>query len=96
MKELEPKQHTSGIEAGALLREDVVVNVAHEVTAHGVLHREEHVLLGLEAREHVDEERVLAKRRHLEDPLLHHQRLDLDACENIALLENFESIVRTG
>lgn len=61
---------------GSRLREDVSVNVHHEVSARRVLHDKTHVLRRLEAREQVDQEGVVGAVDRLKDPLLTHQTAD--------------------
>jgi len=58
MKKLKTKENASGIEGGAWLPEYVIVDVAHEVAAHRVLHHEECVLWRLEAAVKLHEERM--------------------------------------
>lgn len=58
---------------GARLREDVGVDVHHQVTSSRVLHNKTHVLWSLEAREQVDQERVVRHVHDLKDALLAHE-----------------------
>lgn len=58
---------------GLGLREDVLVDVDHQVAARQVLHDEAHVVTGLEAAVEVDQEGVSRGVDHLEDPLLTHE-----------------------
>jgi len=45
VQKLQSKRDTRGIETGALFAENIVVNVAHQIAAHRVLHHEKHVFL---------------------------------------------------
>lgn len=45
VKELDAEHHACGVEDGARLVEDVLVDVHHEIAAARVLHHETHVLL---------------------------------------------------
>lgn len=73
VEELETEDHTGGIEAGALLVKDLLVDVHHEIATVGVLHHEADVLGRLEAGEQVDEERMVAAIDNLEYALLGHK-----------------------
>lgn len=64
---------------GLGLREDVLVDVDHQVAARQVLHDEAHVVTGLEAAVEVDQEGVSRGVDHLEDPLLTHEAVR-EAC----------------
>lgn len=67
---LQAEDDASGVEDGSGLREDIGVDVHHEVPAGRVLHHEADVTVRLEARKHVDEERVTHGVGHFEDALL--------------------------
>lgn len=61
------------IQPGLGLREDVLVDVDHQVAAWQVLHDEAHVVAGLEAAVEVDQEGMSGGVDHLEDSLLAHE-----------------------
>lgn len=63
----------SGYAHGSRLGEDVRVDVHHQVASRRVLHHKTHVLRRLEAREQVDQERMVRHVHDLEDALLTHQ-----------------------
>ena len=87
------KQHTSRVEAGALLGENVIVNVPHQIAAHCVFHDEKNVFRRLKARRQIDEKWMLMRGRNFEDALLNHERFDLFAHENVAFFEHFERVI---
>ena len=58
---------------GTGLREDVGVDVHHEVATGSVLHDEAHMLTGLEAGKQVHQERVPHAVHRLKDTLLAHK-----------------------
>lgn len=57
---------------GSWLREDVCVDVHHQVTSCCVLHNKTHVLWSLEARKQVDQEGMVGQVHNLKDALLAH------------------------
>lgn len=61
------------IQPGLGLREDVLVDVDHQVAAWQILHDEAHVVAGLEAAVEVDQEGMSGGVDHLEDSLLAHE-----------------------
>ena len=90
---LQAEDDTGRVEDGPGLREDVGVDVHHEVAAGGVLHNEADVGVRLEAGEHVDEEGVPHRVGHFEDPLFGQQRLHLVPRDDVALLQRFDGEV---
>lgn len=58
---------------GPGLRENISVDVHHQVSSCSVLHDKTHVFLRLETRKQVDQERVTDAVDRLKDPLLTHQ-----------------------
>lgn len=58
---------------GLGLREDILVDVDHQVAAWQILHDEAHVVAGLEAAMQVDQEGMPRGVDHLEDSLLTHE-----------------------
>lgn len=90
---LQAQHHAGRIEHGARLRKDVGMDVHHEITAGRVLHHEAHVLLGLEARKQIHEERMAHRVGHLENALLAQQRFDLVARNDVALLQRLDGKV---
>ena len=93
MEVLKTEHHTRRVEDGPGLGEDVCVDVHHEVSSGRVFHDEADVGVGLEAGEHVDEERVAHGVGHLEDALLGQERLDLVASDYVAFLERLDGKV---
>jgi len=57
---------------GSRLREDVCVDVHHQVASCCVLHNKTHVLRSLEARKQVDQEGMVRQVHDLKDALLAH------------------------
>lgn len=77
MKKFQTKKYASSIEAGTVLTKDVIMNVAHQISTHSVLHNKKSVLMSLEASEQVDQERVPGLCGQFKYAFFDHQRLDL-------------------
>ena len=70
VEELEAERDAGSVEDGPLFGKDICMDVHHKVSAGGVLHYENNMGFGLEAREEVDEEGMADGVGHFEDPFL--------------------------